>query len=235
MDRRNFIKVCSASAAAIAAGAQRGLAHAGTVRDFARVKLVDADGKPLKAASLGSKEAYVFNYPYAGTPCFLISLPAAAPGGATLRTEAGEAYTFAGGVGPNRNIVAYLAICTHQFAYPKKAESQISYNAGQSEVAGRTASITCCAHNSAFDPAAGGQVIGGPAKEPLAAIRLEHDAATDELFATGVVGADLIDSFFKKYKARLNAEMGFGKYREATEGSALAVPLSKYSAQADSC
>jgi hypothetical protein len=49
------------------------------------------------------------------------------------------------------------------------------------------------------------------------------------------VGADLIDSFFKKYKARLNAEMGFGKYREATEGSALAVPLSKYSAQADSC
>jgi len=235
MDRRNFIKVCSASAAAIAAGAQSRLVYSGTAKDYAKVKLVDVDGQPLKASSLSQKEAYVFNYPYAGTPCFLISLPAAAPAGAALKTEAGEEYSFAGGVGPNKNVVAYLAICTHQMAYPKKTESQMGYNAGLSEVAGRTAVITCCAHNSAFDPAAGGKVMTGKASQPLPAIRLEHDAATDELYATGMYGAELIDTFFKNYKAKLNAELGFGKYRQEAKGTTPAVLLSKYSAEADSC
>ena len=235
MDRRSFIKVCGASAAAIVAGTQVQLVYSGTPKDFARVKLVDADGKPLKASSLSQAEAYVFGYPFAGTPSFLISLPAAAPAGASLKTSAGEEYSFAGGVGPNKSIVAYLAICTHQFAYPKKSGSVMGYNPGSSEAAGRSAVITCCAHNSAFDPAAGASVVTGQASQPLPAIRLEHDAAMDELYATGMYGADLVDEFFKKFRSKLNKEFGIGKYREPASGTVQTVLLSKYSKAADLC
>lgn len=234
MDRRDFIKVCSASAVAVAAGVQSRLVHA-EAKDFAKVKLVDADGQPLKASSLSAKEAYVFNYPYAGTPCFLISLPAAAPAGTALKTDGGEEYSFAGGVGANQNVVAYLAVCTHQMAYPKKSSSQMSYNPGKSEVAERAAVITCCAHNSAWDPAAGAKVLTGKASQPLPAVRLEHDAASDEIYATGMYGANLIEDFFKKFKAKMNQEMGFGKYKEEVTGTAQAIPLSKYAAEADMC
>jgi arsenite oxidase small subunit len=235
VDRRNFIKVCSVSAAAIAAGTQFKLVYSGAAKDYARVKLVDADGKPLKASSLSQTEAYIFNYPFAGTPSFLISLPAAAPAGASLKTSTGEGYSFAGGVGPKKNIVAYLAICTHQLAYPKKSGSVLGYNPGNSEVAGRSDVITCCAHDTAFDPAAGASVITGPAEEPLAAIRLEHDAATDGLYATGMYGADIIDKFFKKFKAKLNKEFGIGKYREPASGTVQTVLISKYSKEVDLC
>ena len=235
MDRRNFIKVCGASAAFIAAGTQTQLVYSGTAKDFARVKLVDEGGQPLKASTLSQAEAYVFGYPYAGTPCFLISLPKAAPAGASLKTAAGEEYSFAGGVGPNKNVVAYLAICTHQLAHPEKKGSVMGYNAGKSETAERAAVITCCAHNSAFDPADGARVITGKATQPLAAVRLEHDAATDELYATGMYGADLIDDFFKAFKSRLNRDFGIGKYREEASGSVQTVLISKYSAEADVC
>lgn len=235
MDRRHFIKVCGAGAAAIAAGIQTPLAYSGTARDFARAKLVDADGKPLKASGLSQAEAYVFGYPYAGTPCFLISLPTEAKAGASLKTGADEEYSFAGGVGANRNIVAYLAVCTHQLVHPEKKGSVISYSAGNSETAGRAAVITCCAHNSVFDPAAGGQKISGPAAQPLPAVRLEYDAAMDELYATGMYGADLIDEFFKKFKSKLNQEFGVGKYREEVGGTVQTVLLSKYSTDADRC
>jgi arsenite oxidase small subunit len=235
MDRRNFIKVCGAGAAALAAGVHTQLVYAGSVKDFARVKLVDADGKPLKAASLGKEEAYVFGYPYAGTPAFLIALPAAAPAGATLKTESGEEYSFPGGVGGNKNVVAYLAVCTHQMAHPEKKGSVMSYSAVNSETAGQAVAITCCAHNSAFDPAHGAKVITGKATQPLPGIRLEHDAATDELYATGMYGADFLDDYFKKFKSKLNQDYGIGKYKVAAEGSVQAVLLSKYSADADRC
>ena len=220
MDRRNFIKVCGASATAIAAGIQSPLVYSGDAKDFAKAKLVDADGNPLKASSLSQTEAYVFGYPYAGTPCFLISLKTAAN---------------TGGVGPNKNIVAYLAVCTHQLAHPEASGSVMGYNADKSEVAGRAAVITCCAHNSAFDPADGARVLTGAASQPLPAVRLEHDAATDELYATGMYGADLIDEFFKKFRSKLNKEFGIGKYKEEVSGTARTVLLSKYSAEADLC
>jgi arsenite oxidase small subunit len=234
MDRRDFIKVCSATAVAVAAGAQSRLVYS-DAKDYAKVKLVGADGNPLKASSLDQKEAYFFNYPFAGIPCLLISLPAAAPAGAALKTEAGEDYTFQGGVGPNKNVVAYMAVCTHQLAYPKKSGSQISYIPGNSETAERATVITCCAHNSAFDPAEGGKVLTGKASQPLPAVRLEHDAATDELYATGMYGADLIEDFFKAYKRKLNQELGFGKYKEEVKDTAQAILLSKYSEEVDAC
>jgi arsenite oxidase small subunit len=235
MDRRSFIKVCGASAAAIAAGTRAPLVYSGTATDYGRAKLVDETGQPLKASSLSQKEAYVFGYPFVGTPSFLISLPAAAPAGTELKTAAGEAYSFAGGVGPNKNIVAYLAICTHQLAHPEKSGSVMGYNPGNSEAAGRSVVITCCAHNSAFDPTAGAKVVTGAASQPLPAIRLEHDAATDELYATGMYGADMVDEFFKRFKSKLNKEFGIGKYREPAGSTVQTVLISKYSEEADLC
>ena len=146
-----------------------------------------------------------------------------------------KTYSFAGGVGPKSNIVAYLAICTHQLAHPEKSGSVMGYNPGKSEAADRSVVITCCAHNSAFDPAAGASVITGAANQPLPAIRLEHDPATDELYATGMYGADLVDEFFKKFKSKLNQEFGIGKYREPASGTVQAVLISKYSKEADLC
>lgn len=236
MDRRNFIKVCGASAAALAAGAHTQLVYSGTAKDFARVKLVDTNGKPLKAASLSKDEAYVFGYPYAGTPAFLIALPAAAPATTSLKTEAGEEYGFPGGVGADKNVVAYLAVCTHQLAHPEKGGStEMSYSAGKSETAGRAVAITCCSHNSVFDPGTGGNVLTGKASQPLPGIRLEHDAATDEIYATGMYGADFLDDYLKKFKSKLNQEFGIGKYREAASGTVQAVLLSKYSTDVDRC
>jgi arsenite oxidase small subunit len=236
MDRRDFIKVCGAGAAAVVAGTRAPLVYSGTAKDYAKVKLVDESGNPLKASSLSKDEAYVFGYPFAGTPCFLINLPGAAQAGASLKTETGEAYTFAGGVGPNKNIVAYLAVCTHQFAHPEKgASTEMSYSAGNSDTAGRAAVITCCAHNSAFDPANGASVVVGKASQPLPAVRLEHDAATDEIYATGMYGADLVEDFFKKFKSKLNKEFGIGKYRAEANGTVQAVLLSKYSTDIDHC
>jgi Rieske Fe-S protein len=235
MDRRSFIKICSASAAAVAAGGQTQLVYSGAAKDFARAKLVDETGQPLKASSLSQKEAYIFGYPYAGTPSFLVSLPKAAPAGASLKTESGEEYSFPGGVGRDQNIVAYLAICTHQLAHPEKKSSVMGYNAGNSETAGRGVVITCCAHNSAFDPADGGRVLIGKASQPLPGIRLDYDASADELYATGVYGADLIDEFFRKFKSKLNHEFGIGKYRGAASGTVHVVPISKHSAEAHVC
>ena len=58
----------------------------------------------------------IFHYPYAATPCFLLNLgrPLSLP--AELKTAAAQPYRWPGGVGPQRSIVAYSAICAHQLA-----------------------------------------------------------------------------------------------------------------------
>jgi Rieske Fe-S protein len=236
MDRRDFIKICTTTAAAVAAGIGAPLAYSGVTKDFQKVKLVDADGNPLKASSLGKDDAYIFHYPFVSTPAFLISLPAAAAAGNDLKTESGESYSSTGGVGANKNVVAFVAICTHQLAHPDPSGSVLGYSAGASETAnGQGAVITCCAHNSAFDPAKGANVVTGKATQPLPTIRLEHDAATDEIYATGMVGADMYEDFFKKFKKNLHKEFGIGTYKNEASGSAKAIPMSKYSAEADHC
>ena len=53
--------------------------------------------------------------------------------------------------------------------------------------------------------------MSGPAPQPLAAILLDYDAATDELFALGTVGAEQFDAFFRKYDFKLAMEYGEGK------------------------
>lgn len=238
MDRRRFIKICGVTAAI--AGLQGRYAdaiEAAELKEYNRVKLVDAQGQPIKAKALSTKDAYIFNYPYASTPCFLINLPAKPEGGEKLVADNGE-YTWEGGSGPNGTVVAMTAICAHQLSYPTKERSPISYYATEkSEDAGRSGVIVCCEHDRIYDPAHGGKMIatGKKATQPLASIRLEYDPASDELYAKGVYGGARFDDFFKAYKKELMEEYGPGAARREVADMAKTVPMSEYTQQWDRC
>jgi Rieske Fe-S protein len=237
MDRRGFIKICGGTATL--AGLQ--LTYLQTIqaaetKNFNRVKLVDADGNPLKASKLNSDQAYIFHYPYKSTPCFLISLGAKAPG-MKLQADDGE-YEWKGGVGPGGSLVSYSAICAHQLSYPTKEHSPISYTGGNvSKLAGKGGMIVCCEHDRVYDPAQGGKMVvtTKEATQPLAAIVVEHDAATDEIYAVGVAGGLLYDEFFRSYKRALMAEYGPGGAKEEVKDTASAVLMSKYTGGTDKC
>ena len=59
----------------------------GRPRIYARTRLVDVHGRPLRLAQLVPETNYVFHYPYASTPCLLLKLrrPVTVPGGAQAR------------------------------------------------------------------------------------------------------------------------------------------------------
>jgi len=232
MDRRRFVKLCAGSTAWFAAG-MRG-AHAASYADFPRVRLTDGQGAPLNASALAKDEAYVFHFPFRSLPCFLIDLGKPAAGSLELSSESGS-YIWPGGVGKDKSLVAYVAVCTHQLAYAAKDGSQIRYAAGASALAGRPGTIVCCAHASVFDPAKGAQREHGEARDPLLSVRLEYDPAEDALYASGLAGTQLVERFFKTYKRQLIAEYGAGVYREAVSGSAAAVPLSKFATSVGDC
>ena len=236
MDRRAFIRACAGTVAtaAVSGSVIERLASAGELVSYTKSRLMDADGKPIKASALSTAEAYLFNYPMKSTPCLLIKLDRAA-NPTDLKTEAGEAYAWQGGGGPDKDIVAYCAICAHQMAYPMKNLTVISYQAGQSERAGRKGVITCCAHGSVYDPAKGAEVVFGPAPQPLAAIKLDYDPADDSLYATGVYGGNRFDDFIKAYKADLMAQFGRGEYKQPVDVNVQTVLLSKYSGAVVAC
>ncbi len=228
MDRRRFITLCTSTLTLIAADpavlAQPGAA----IKRYARVRLVDRHDQPLKANRLAKKACHVFHYPYAGTPCFLIDLGKATTGETGLDTSDGRHYVWQGGVGPEKSIVAFSAICSHQLSYAGKRRSFINYRPDASTVAGRADVIVCCAHHSVFDPAQGGRVIGGPAPQPLATIALEYDAGTDEIYAIGTHGAELFDDFFTAFKKELIEDLGRGVARQEVVGTAAVLPIHEY-------
>lgn len=229
MDRRSFIRTCTGTlATATASGSLIDrLASAGDLVSYTRTRLVDLDGKPIKASALSTAEAYFFHYPIKSAPGLLIKLGSAAVS-TDLKSQSGDAYAWQGGVGPGKDIVAYSAICAHLMAYPKTDVTVISYQASQSDLAGRNGVITCCAHDSVYDPAKGAAVIHGPAAQPLAAIKLEYDPADDSLYATGVYGGNRIDEFIRAYKADLIRQFGRGAYKEPVDANVQTLLLSKY-------
>jgi arsenite oxidase small subunit len=206
MQRRDFVKFCAASAAA--AGTTAAAAADAAPRFYARVKLLGANGAPLKAAAVPAERNLIFHYPFVATPCFLLNLAHPPKGPAHLLTADQRSYEWKGGVGPRHSIVAYSAICAHQLAYPTKEISFISYRTEKSARNRHGNVIHCCAEHSQYDPADGARVLAGPAPQPLAAILLEHDARTDELTAVGTLGGELFNQFFAKYEIRLSLEGG---------------------------
>ncbi len=235
MQRRDFVSFCAGSAA-LAAAPQTILAATDKPHFYTKAMLVDELNQPIKAKSLKVNHNYVFNYPYAGTPCFLLNLNKPTGQEVALKTADGQTYVWPGGVGQTRSIVAYSAICSHQLAYPTKQISFISFRNEKSDVVHQPNIIHCCAEHSEYDPAAGAKVINGPAPQPLATILLEYDAGTDGLIAVGTYGGELFNEFFKKYDFKLALEHGGpNRAQKSIAGTTVVAELAKYCKQNIQC
>ncbi|MGE5241719.1 MAG: hypothetical protein ACM3NI_08735 [Bacteroidota bacterium] len=235
LSRRGFVRLCASTLAMISANPNL-LAQTGAgFRRYQRVQLMDSDGRPVTPAHLKVGENYLFHYPYIATPCFLLNLGRATERQALLTTEAGQSYEWRGGVGPERSIVAFSAICAHKMSYPADEVSFINYRHNTVSFSNRDKTaeqraqvIYCCSEKSVYDPLRGARVLGGPAPQPLAAVELEYDARDGSLYATGVTGGEMFDKFFEKFAFRLTLEFKTQNVREEVMRSATVLPLAQY-------
>lgn len=161
MGRRFFLK--SGGTAAALAGATvipihnanaakpAAAAAAGTTLQYPKRAVGKAKGMPVNQVT-------AFTYPDSSSPCYAIRMGIEVPGG----------------VGPNKDIVAFSSMCTHMGC-------PVTYD-------GSTRTLKCGCHFSIFDPENGGQMVSGQATENLPKITLEYDAKTDSVTAVGVDG-----------------------------------------------
>lgn len=160
ISRRDFLKI-SGSVTAGAGATVAGLGHAGNAQaaaDTGRATLP----YPARAVALANKlpvnEAVAFNYPDASSPCAVIRM----------------GHPVAGGVGPDRDIVAYSTLCTHMGC-------PVTYDSTQQ-------TFKCPCHFSIFDADKKGQMVCGQATENLPRIVLNYDAKTGAVRAVAVDG-----------------------------------------------
>ncbi len=241
VDRRGFVRLCASMLAGIGASPTLLAQPPATVRHYARARLVDERGGPLTADQIKRGESYLFHYPYVSTPCFLIDLgrPVAA---AALRTEDGRSYEWPGGAGPGRSIVAFSAICAHKMSHPTRSVSFINYRPERAAFrdrarlsAERAEIIYCCSEKSVYDPAQGARVLGGPAKQPLAAVLLETDTARGGMLAVGTCGGEMFERFFREFGPRLALEHRTRKVDAPVSGDIPVVRFSDYCRNAVLC
>lgn len=88
--------------------------------------------------------------------------------------------------------------------------------------------IYCCSEKSVYDPAQGARVLGGPAKQPLAAILLEQDPTDGTLYAAGADGGAMFDRFFREFGFRLALEYRTRDIRALARATATVVLLADY-------
>lgn len=231
MERREFVAFCAASAATLASAAVPANAQP---RRYSRALLVDANGAPLRAGAVPPNRNFIFHYPYAATPCFLLNLGHPSAPSARLKTVDSKSYEWPGGVGAHRSVVAYSAICAHKLTYPTRDISFISYRAEKTTGNRFGAVIHCCSEHSQYDPAEGGRVLAGPAPQPLAAILLDWDQRKDELYAVGTLGGELFNEFFDKYAFRLQLDYG-ATARTAIADTSIVRPLEDFCRQQVKC
>ena len=236
VERRRFVKLCAA--AAMTAGANPALLarEGAAARLYDRAALIDGEGAPITAQRLEPGRSYVFNYPYATTPCFLLNLGRTISTAVELSTEAGEPYFWPGGVGEDRSVVAFAAICAHRMSHPAREVSFINYRHGKvryrdSGDRPREANgvIFCCSERSVYDPADGARVLGGPAKQPLATILLQSDPETGALSALGTLGGEMYDAFFEKFAFRLALEHETGNIGRLAGATSVVMDIEEYS------
>jgi Rieske Fe-S protein len=236
MQRRGFVRACAA--AGLAAQVPHLVREAYAAGDakpryYGRARLVDAQGRPLKSKALPAGRNFVFQYPFAATPCFLINLgkPTRV---AALKTSDAREYEWPGGTGANGSIVAYSAICAHKLTFPTREISFISYREEKTPGNRFGEVIHCCSEHSQYDPAHGAKVLAGPAPQPLAAILLDYDRATDELVAVGTLGGEMFAQFFSQFEFKLALEYG-GRPQASVEGTTRVVELENYCRQQVKC
>lgn len=234
MQRRDFIKICAATAAI---RTQPVFAASDlNPRFYSRALLVNERKQPLKAARLAAGRNYIFHYPFEGTPCFLLNLGKPTVQNVALKTEGGSTYQWPGGVGSRHAIVGYSAICAHRMSYPTRQISFISYRdrATASKIS-RPDTIHCCSEHSEYDPASGARVMSGPAPQPLSAILLEHDRATDALYAVGTLGGEMFNDFFAKFEFKLALDYGADLVHKPVADQSVVTDLENFCKQQVKC
>lgn len=229
--RRDLMRQAACVAGAWVASSALPVVAAGEVQRHPRSLLVDSSGNPWRARHLKSGEAFLFNYPYTVSPVFLIAFEREVKS-AELVTEDKRRYAAPAGVGANKSIVAFSAICAHKLMYPTTAISFIGLRRGGHHEP--THVIHCCGDNSRYDPLYGARVIDGPAPQPLAAVLLEWDEKSDQLHAVGTRGGEMFDAFFEKYAAKLELETGSG-VRKPSAATVAVQPAASYSKLWRSC
>jgi Rieske Fe-S protein len=163
------------------------------ISSYPVTQLVDVDGSPLTVDkveaeyNVGTALLYLFNYPLRNEPNFLLNL-SPVNGQAPSASNPG-AWDVPGGVGTNRSIVAYSAICQHLGCpapaiayYPPGTCSQTwpspTNPTGQFY-------IHCSCHGSTYDVTSAANNLTGPAVLPLPQIILSADPTTGNLSAIG--------------------------------------------------
>jgi arsenite oxidase small subunit len=206
-------------------------AIAGEPQRHPRSLLVNHLGDPFLARQLKPGEPHLFNYPFVASPVFLLAMEREV-GAVELTTEDKQRYSAPVGVGPDKSIVAFSAICAHKLMYPTPALSFIGVRKGFSGEPAQV--IHCCGDNSRYDPQQGARVIAGPAQQPLAAVLLEWDAQTDQLHAVGTQGGEMFKAFFDKYAFKLETEHG-ARAKSASGATTVVQAAGAYSKQWQSC
>lgn len=155
--RRDFLKTGGAAGAVTAsvswvapAAAQNAEGAGGATLAYPSKVVAMLDG-------LTVNQPLSFSYPDPSSPCILLKLGTPVPGGA----------------GPEQDLVAYSALCTHM-GYP------VSYHA-------ESRTFRCPGHFSIFDPEKSGQQVCGQATEALPHIELAV-AEDGSISAVGIQG-----------------------------------------------
>lgn len=161
LSRRIFLKSSGSAAAVVGtAGAALapGQAHAAGASGSTSTNLSYPRRSVGKAGGMPVNQAVGFSYPDSSSPCVAIRMGSAVPGG----------------VGPNKDIVAYSTLCTHMGC-------PVQYDSG-------TKVFKCGCHFSMFDAENSGQMVCGQATEDLPRVLLDYDAKNDTVTAVGVDG-----------------------------------------------
>jgi arsenite oxidase small subunit len=157
ISRRVFLKAGGGVAASVVIGVPA-LTQAATSSAEGRVNLPYPMNAISKAQELQANTPVSFAYPDAASPCVLIKMGSPVPGG----------------VGPERDIVAYSTLCTHMGC-------PVTYDPGQRL-------FKCPCHFSIFDPEHVGQMVSGQATENLPGIVLVYNPDDDSVNAVAVEG-----------------------------------------------
>ncbi|WP_233884879.1 arsenate reductase (azurin) small subunit [Paraburkholderia flagellata] len=159
ISRRTFLKLSGGSVAATAAAISHPVSAAPTATPDTSHTVLPYPRKAVAVVGQLTQGAPLqFSYPDAASPCVAVKLGNAAPGG----------------VGPNRDIVAFSMMCTHMGC-------PVAFDAG-------TNIFKCGCHYSMFDAEKGGQMIAGQATENLPRILLSYDEKSGRITATGIEG-----------------------------------------------
>lgn len=144
--RRGFLKLAGGAATTAASLGVLGQAAAEENPGIAgRVNLPYPDTRITNIRELKDNSPHSFNYPDPASPCQLIKMGYAVPGG----------------IGPDADIVAFSTQCTHMGC-------PLEYDAD-------SRNFKCGCHYSVFDSEQGGQMVIGQATENLPRVLLSID------------------------------------------------------------